>query len=176
MKRIFVCCAVVLASASTFFVGDVVVGAANPSKVVFSDPTVTAAPLKGNSAVIMSITNDSSGPISLTSVSSPTSATSMIFYDANMCQGNHAMSALSNLLIEPGHTQKLAFKYQGAMLSGLRSALKKGATVPIVLKWSNFSAAHTVTLQAKVIKAPKGLKFIGSGPGMSGMSGMNMSM
>jgi len=150
--------------------------AATPSKILFSHVTVTAAPLKGDSAVTMSITNDSSGPISLTSVSSPASASSMIFYDANMCQGNHAMSALANLLIEPGHTQKLAFKYQGAMLSGLHVALKKGATVPVVLKWSNFASAHSVTLHALVVKAPKGLKFLGSGPGMSGMSGMNMSM
>ncbi len=84
------------------------------------------------------------------------------------------MSPLANLLIEPGHTQRLALTYQGAMLSQLHSALVEGATVPVVVTWSNFHSAHSVTLQAKVVRAPKGLKFLGTGPGMSGMPGMSM--
>jgi copper(I)-binding protein len=144
------------------------VGAASSSKVVVADATVTAARADGESAVVLTITNNSKGPISLTSVSSPVSGMSMIYYDQNMCQGNHAMAWLANIFIEPGHVQKLALKYQGAMLSRLHSALVKGATVPLVLKWSNFQNASSTTIEAKVVAAPKGLHFH--------MTSMNMKM
>ncbi len=143
-------------------------GAATTKSVVVADATVTAARANGNSAVELTITNDSKGPISLTSVSSPVSAMSMIYYDENMCQGNHTMAWLANIFIEPGHVQKLALKFQGAMLGELRSPLVKGSTVPLVLKWSNFQVAKSVTIEAKVIAAPKGLRFR--------MSAMNMKM
>lgn len=162
-------CAVATLGMSSTLIGEGIAGAAAKSKIVFSDATVTAAPREGDSAVVVRISNDSRGPISLTSVSSPRSTSSMIFYDENMCQGNHSMSQLANLFIEPGHAQTLALKYQGAMLSGLHSALMRGETIPIVLRWSDFHSVHTVTLEAKVVRAPKGLKFLGSGTGMSGM-------
>ncbi len=92
----------------------------------------------------------------------------MIYYDANMCQGNHAMVWIANIFIQPGHVQQLALKYQGAMLGDLHSPLVKGKEVPLVVKWSNFAKAQSVNVQAKVVSAPKGLHFH--------MSAMNMKM
>ncbi|MFY9782897.1 MAG: hypothetical protein WAK12_05120, partial [Acidimicrobiales bacterium] len=61
------------------------------SGVVLSHVTVTAAGLRGDSAISMTITNTSRNPISLLSITSPDTRSSMIDYDTNMCQGNHAM-------------------------------------------------------------------------------------
>ena len=52
------------------------VSATTLGKVVIADAMVTAAPANGESAVILTITNDRSGPISLTAVSSPVSGMS----------------------------------------------------------------------------------------------------
>jgi copper(I)-binding protein len=143
-------------------------GAAKSGNIVINHATVTAARVNGKSAVVLSITNNSKSPISLTSVSSPVSGMSMIYYDENMCKGNHAMAWLASILVEPGHVQQLALRYQGAMLSELHSALKKGSSVPLVIKWSNFQRAHTLTVDAKVVAAPKGLHFH--------LTAMNMKM
>jgi copper(I)-binding protein len=152
--------------ATSFIAGPV--SASTNKSVVIADATVTAARAHGNSAVELTITNDLKGPISLTSVSSPVSGMSMIYYDENMCQGNHAMAWLANIFIEPGHVQRLSLKFQGAMLGALHSPLVKGSTVPLVLKWSDFQKASSVTVEAKVIAAPKGLHFH--------MTAMNMKM
>lgn len=144
------------------------VSAAPTGKVVVSHATVTAAPANGESAVVLSITNNSKGPISLTSVSSPVSGMSMMYFDQNMRHGDHAMAWLTNILVQPGHVQKLALRYQGAMLSELHSALVKGSTVRLVVKWSDFQSARSLTIEARVVAAPKGLHFH--------TSAMNMQM
>jgi copper(I)-binding protein len=89
----------------------------------------------------------------------------MIDYDTNMCQGNHAMMQLANILIIGGHTQALGYKYQGAMLRQLKEKLVKGETIPVVITWSNFQKAHSVTVEAKVVAPPRHLNF-----GMMSMS------
>ncbi len=151
-----------------FTMGAPVAEAATTSKggVVISHVTVTAANAEGDSAVSMTITNDSKGPISLFSIASPATKTSMIDYDTNMCQGNHAMMELANILIIGGHTQQLGYQYQGAMLRRLKKKIVKGETIPIVITWSNFSMAQSVTIEAKVVKPPRYLNF--------GMSSMDM--
>jgi copper(I)-binding protein len=128
--------------------------------------TVTAANARGDSAVVMSLTNTTSGPISLVSVTSPRSRLSMIDYDTNMCQGNHAMMMLSNILISGGFTQKLGYSYQGAMLRELKAALVKGETIPLVITWTNFQRSRTMTVQAKVVAAPSDIDFGMSALGM----------
>jgi copper(I)-binding protein len=168
MRRRFLCTGALSLFLAAMVLPVTTVAAASTGGVVFRDVTVTAAKAGGDSAVIMTITNDTKGPISLTTVTSAVSRMSMIYYDDNMCQGNHAMSWLANIFIEPRHTQVLALKYQGAMLGNLRGALVKGSTVPIEVKWSNFSSAHVLTVNAKVIAPPKGLHFL--------MSSMNMKM
>jgi copper(I)-binding protein len=114
----------------------------------------------------MSISNDSKGPISLISISSPDTSTSMIDYDTNMCQGSHAMMQLANILITSGHQQALGYKYQGAMLRGVKEQLLKGQSIPVVITWSNFQTARSVTIEAKVVAPPRHLDF--------GMSSMKM--
>ena len=51
---------------------------------------------------------------------------SMMYYDQNMRNGDHAMAWLTNIFIQPGHVQKLALSIQGAMLSELHSAVGEG--------------------------------------------------
>jgi copper(I)-binding protein len=128
--------------------------------------TVTAAKFSGNSAVSMTIENISNGPISLLSVTSPDTQSSMIDYDTNMCQGNHAMMMLANIFISSGHTQKLGYKYQGAMLRHMKMKTVSGESIPVVITWTNFKSAHTVTIHAKVVDPPRHLDF--------GMSSMEM--
>lgn len=91
----------------------------------------------------------------------------MIDYDTNMCQGNHAMMKLPNILIYSGHSQHLGYQYQGAMLRQVKSKIVKGETIPIVISWTNFGSAHSAIVEAKVVSPPRYLNF-----GMSGMSGM----
>jgi copper(I)-binding protein len=127
--------------------------------IVISHVTVTAAKSHGNSAVEMSISNNSGEPISLFSVTSSAAKTSMIDYDVNMCQGNHAMTLIANILITGGRTQELGYKYQGAMLRQLKTSIVKGGTIPLVITWSDFNKVHTETIEAKVVKPPKHLFF-----------------
>jgi copper(I)-binding protein len=90
----------------------------------------------------------------------------MIDYDTNMCQGNHAMMQLADIYITGGHTQQLGYKFQGAMLRQLKEGIAKGETIPVVITWSNFQNAHSVTKMAKVVAPPKYLNF--------GMTSMKM--
>jgi len=139
---------------------------ARTSDVVISHVTVTAAKIHGNSAIVMTIANNSGEPISLISVTSSVAKTSMIDYDVNMCQGNHEMTLIANILITSRRTQELGYKYQGAMLRELKSSIAKGGTIPLVVTWSDFNKVHTETVEAKVVKPPKHLFF--------GMTAMEM--
>ena len=148
------CCGLSLA-----LVVPAVAASAPKSDVVISRVTVTAAKINGDSAISMTIKNRSKGPISLVSITSPVAGLSMIDYDTNMCQGNHAMMMLSNIFITSDRTQVLGYKYQGAMLRLLKKDLVKGGTIPVDITWSNFQKAHTVTIEAKVVAPPRHLKF-----------------
>jgi copper(I)-binding protein len=140
--------------------------AAVNSRVVISHVTVTAANIRGDSAVVMSIANNSNDPISLISVTSSVAKSSMIDFDVNMCQGNHEMTLIANILITGRRTQRLGYRYQGAMLRQLKTSILKGGTVPLVVTWSDFNTVHSQTVEAKVVKPPKHLFF--------GMSSMRM--
>ncbi len=132
---------------------------ARTNDVVISHVTVTAAKIHGNSAVVMSIANNSGSPISLISVTSMVAQTSMIDYDVNMCQGYHEMTLIANILITGRRTQLLGYKYQGAMLRELKKSIVQGGTIPLVVTWSNFSRVHTETVEARIVKPPKHLFF-----------------
>ena len=138
------------------------------SGISFSHVTVTASKAHGNSAVSMTIENNSKEVISLYSITSSVTRSSMIDYDTNMCQGNHAMMALANIVIYSGHSQHLGYQYQGAMLRHVKDKIVKGETIPIVISWTNFGSPHSATVEAKVVAPPRYLNF-----GMSGMSGMS---
>ncbi len=128
--------------------------------VRFTQVTVTAAAAKGSSAVAMSIANGYEGPISLMLVTSSVSRMNMIYYDSNMCQGTNMMSWLPNILISSHSTQLLGYQNQGAMLGQLTRSLKVGESITLEVKYSNFSAARTVSVTAKVVAPPKGLHFL----------------
>lgn len=140
------------------------------SDPVIHSASVTAAKIGGDSAIALSVTNPSSTPILITAITTSTASTSMIFYDANMCQGNSTMHALPNVSIAPGAMTALGYKYQGAMLGRLTSPFVIGARIPLTVTWTNNQGStHKQTVVATVVAAPKGLNF-----GMSSMSGMSM--
>jgi copper(I)-binding protein len=132
---------------------------ASAKQITITKATATAAKLNGQSAVVLTLRNVTKGPITLFSVKSSVANKDMIFYDTNMCQGNHAMVPLSNILITAGNTQKLGYEYQGAMLWQLKKPLTTGEKIPLTITWDNFRSVHTMTIEAKVIKPPKNIDF-----------------
>ena len=135
---------------------------ASPTKdrgLQISGVTVTAAPQGKESAVVMTLHNASGGPISLLNVSSSLAGMNMLYYDANMCQGNSLMTWLPNVLISRGYTQHLGYKNQGVMLSLLHQSLKVGQVVTLRVNYSDFSTSRSTTVRARVVAAPKGLHF-----------------
>jgi copper(I)-binding protein len=133
--------------------------AATSSTVKITHATVTAAKANGQSAVVLSFHNASSGPVTILSVESPVAKDDMIFYDTNMCQGNHAMAQLANIFVTSGNTQKLGYQFQGAMIWKLSKPLTRGETIPLTVTWSNFHGSHTTTVEAKVVRAPPSINF-----------------
>ena len=139
--------------------------------ITISDATVTSSVAGGDTAISIKIHNASKNGILVTEISSPQASSSMIFYDANMCQGNTTMSQLSNIAISAGSTQTLGYKYQGAMLSGVVKVLTIGEKIPLVIHWTDVkNINHIANFSAMVVKPPLGLHF--AMPAMAGMSGM----
>jgi copper(I)-binding protein len=134
--------------------------AATHSKLEIANVTVTATSKHGDSAVVMTIVNHTGGPISLMTVTSSLSQMNMIYYDDNMCQGNSMMTWLPNIFIMSNSTQPLGYRNQGAMLGGVTRPLKVGQIIALQVKYSNFSQAQTLTVNARVVAAPKGLHFL----------------
>lgn len=145
-------------------------GASTNAQVSFNQATVTATSVTGESAVVLTIDNASSSPIALTSVTSPVAGMGMIYYDDNMCQSNSVMHWLGNIFITAHSTQKLGYKYDGAMLSLLHGPLKVGQTIELRVKWTNFANSGVVNVRARVVKPPKGLHFDMGNMSMPGMS------
>ena len=128
--------------------------------------TLTAAPSSGESALTVSITNTSTKPLTLLSITTQSAKGWMLFYDANMCQGNQTMQYLANIFIPKGHTQQLGYTHQGAMLWRLSTPFKTGGTVLLDFKFAQANGTdETVFPSAKVVPSPRHLRFI-----MSGMS------
>ena len=137
---------------------------------IIQSVSVTATTKNSDSAIALKITNPSPTTILITAITSNLASSSMIFYDANMCQGNSTMQALSNIAIAPDSVVSLGYKYQGAMLSHLKVPLKIGSQIPLTVTWTdNQGGAHKQIVVAKVVVPPQGLNF-----GMSSMSGMSM--
>jgi copper(I)-binding protein len=135
-------------------------GSATQRSVVITDATVTSAAQGHDSAVVLKILNATNEPISLLSVKSSSAGADMIFFDANMCRGNHAMTALASIYVARGLTQKLGYQRQGAMLSELRQSLTKGERIALVVTWSDFSSVHHATIEASVVAAPAHIRFL----------------
>lgn len=136
------------------------ISAAPPKTPTISDVTVTAAARGHDSAVALKIVNSTSQPISLLSVGSPNAGGDMIFFDTNMCKGNHAMTVLPNIYISSGFTQRLGYRFQGAMLSALYRKLTVGQKIALIITWSDFNAVHHSTIEAAVVAPPRHIKFL----------------
>lgn len=132
--------------------------------LVVHSATLTASTAGGDSALSVSLVNNTSETILISGFSSMVASSSMLFYDANMCQGNTAAKALSSISMAPGQTQNLGYKFQGAMLGSLKSALEVGQKVAVTLMWSDSSkTTHSLHVEATVVSPPRGLNFRMSG-------------
>ena len=148
-----------------------VTSATHSSGILVKGATLTAAGVGGSTAISLSLTNNQGTKILLTDISSPIASSSMIFYDANMCQGNNAMMPLQNIAVSSGNTQLLGYKYQGATLSGLSRTLKIGEKDPLTVEWTDADGVpQTLQVLANVVAPPKGLDL--STTKMAAMPGM----
>jgi len=148
-----------------------VTSATHSSGILVKGATLTAAIVGGSTAISLSLTNNQGTKILLTDISSPIASSSMIFYDANMCQGNNAMMPLQNIAVSSGNTQLLGYKYQGATLSGLSRTLKIGEKDPLTVEWTDADGVpQTLQVLANVVAPPKGLDL--STTKMAAMPGM----
>jgi len=148
-----------------------VTSATHSSGILVKGATLTAARVGGSTAISLSLTNNQGTKILLTDISSPIASSSMIFYDANMCQGNNAMMPLQNIAVSSGNTQLLGYKYQGATLSGLSRTLKIGEKDPLTVEWTDADGVpQTLQVLANVVAPPKGLDL--STTKMAAMPGM----
>jgi len=148
----------ILAVISTFLLPASLASASTPL-VQFSHATVTASKVKGESAVVLTIKNDSGAPVSILSVTSPSANMGMIYYDANMCQGANLMHWLGNIYVPSHSTTKLGYQFQGAMLSNFKSPLNVGQSVKLKIQWNSFGSLQTSIISASVVAPPKGLHF-----------------
>ena len=129
-------------------------------KVELGRATVTAT-TNGESAVVITITNKSTKPIELLSITSTSASSQMLYFDTNMCQGNQSMTYLPNIVIAGGHSQRLGYKYQGAMLSGIHQSLTIGDILVLKIKWSQANGQYqTAFVNATVVSPPKHLRFL----------------
>jgi len=148
-----------------------VTSATHSSGILVKGATLTAAGVGGSTAISLSLTNNQGTKILLTDISSPIASSSLIFYDANMCQGNNAMMPLQNIAVSSGNTQLLGYKYQGATLSGLSRTLKIGEKDPLTVEWTDADGVpQTLQVLANVVAPPKGLDL--STTKMAAMPGM----
>jgi copper(I)-binding protein len=127
--------------------------------VSFSRATVTAAPLGGDSAIVIKISNHSKSPIDIVQIDSPVAESSMIGFDSNMCNGSGQMIPLRNVLIPAGSSQKFGYRFQDIMLQRLTKKLEVGDQVVFTINWSNFQRPLTTRIIATVVKPPSGLRF-----------------
>lgn len=122
-------------------------------------PTVTATTNLKESALWIHLVNTSGHAIYVTSVTTTGARMSMLYYDANMCQGNNKMTWLANIEVSAHSSQILGYQYQGVMFSALRHPFRVGQAVPLTITWLD-TAVHTSHVVAKVVAPPKGLHFL----------------
>jgi copper(I)-binding protein len=121
-------------------------------------PTVTASNTLDASSISVRLTNESNTSIVITSISSPDASAAMLFYDANMCQGGHAMTMLNNIFMPSHGIQQLGYRFQGSMLMKLSHAFVPRERVPLVIHWFG-NGVHETRVMAVVVAPPKGLRF-----------------
>ena len=149
-------------------------GASAKPSLVIKGATVTSAKKGHATAVSLTLTNETSTTVWITSVTSSFSPTYMMDYDANMLKRSSDMVAVSSIKVKEGRSVTLSLHGEGAMLGSLSRALKVGSEIPLVLGWHSKSRPITAHLNflARVVKGPKKLYFGGSANGS--MPGMNM--
>jgi copper(I)-binding protein len=149
-------------------------GASTKTPLLVKGATVTSAKKGHATAVSLTLTNETSATVWITSVTSSLSSSYMMDYDANMMNRSSDMVAVSSIKVKGGHSVTLSLQGEGAMLGSLSRALKVGTEIPLVLGWHSKSRPITVHLDfvARVVKGPKRLYFDGAANGS--MPGMNM--
>ena len=150
MKRIF---AVVVASSALWPI-PVMAAPVVPS---VGPVHLTAAPKKGLTVVLATVTNPSDKPLTIYRVTTTFAPAAMLHYDVNMCQKGSQMNVLPMVVVPPHRHITLSTKGVGVMLSPLSQPLLRGDRVAVSLTYAVDLRRRTMTLSADVITPPKGL-------------------
>jgi copper(I)-binding protein len=118
---------------------------------------LTAAPKKGLTVVLATVTNVSNKPMTIYRVTTKFAPAAMLHYDVNMCQKGNQMNVLPMVVIPPHRHITLSTKGVGVMLTPISHALRVGERVPISLTYAIDLRRQTLNLTADVIAPPKGL-------------------
>lgn len=134
----------------------------NPVTAAPLPPTVgpvhlTAAPKKGLTVVLATVTNTSNKPMTIYRVTTTFAPAAMLHYDVNMCQKGNQMNVLPMVVIPPHRRITLSTKGVGVMLTPISHALRIGDRVHVSLTYAINLHRRTMTMTADVIAPPKGL-------------------
>lgn len=100
--------------------------------LVVKSAWVRHAPGSDAAAVYLNLSNVSPQPIIVVGVQSPMAASSML-HESSVVSGQSQMRSKSTIVIAPGKTVSFAPGGTHVMLSGLKSNVAVGQSVPIVL-------------------------------------------
>jgi len=125
-----------------------------------STATLTASGASGDSAVVMSIRNESNANLRLVSITGFLAQSSMLFSDPSLF-GTTKMHPLTMITIAPKHTLQLGYRGNGAMFAGLNGHLRRGEVTELVVRLQQASGRYeTLYVKATVIAAPAHLHFL----------------
>ena len=130
------------------------------SGLLLSTPAVTATSGHHNSAVLLTIVNNTSEAITVTSLSSPLSTRGMLHVDPNMCDPASVMTQIPSLRLPARRGVHLGLRGAGAMLLSLRAPVVVGERVPLTVTWWDArGVVHVTSITAPVIPAPAHLQY-----------------
>lgn len=122
--RAFICCVMAACVVS--------VAVAQAPMLVVKSAWVRKAPGSDVAAVYLNLSNVSPKPIIVVGVQSPMAASSML-HESSVVSGQSQMRSKSTIVIAPGKTVSFAPGGTHVMLSGLKSNVAVGQSVPLVL-------------------------------------------
>jgi copper(I)-binding protein len=106
--------------------------ASAPSLLVVGDAWARKTPGADVAAVYLSLSNKGTSPIIVIGASSPAASNAMV-HETSVVNGQSQMRMKDKIVIAPGQTVDFAPGGLHLMLSGLKSKLSVGQTLPLVL-------------------------------------------
>ena len=156
-RKIVVLVAVLIATTIAY---RLVSSSTSSSPLQISGVTVTATAKGEASVVSLQLRNRTSSPVVILSVSSPSTRTSMLEYDADMCRGGTIVSPLPNIEIGAHQEMRWTTSGVGAMLMRSRGNLRPGdvVTLRVVSQVGLDTHTRTESVSATVVPQPRGLQ------------------